>query len=142
MLNVDLTSSSIFQTIDSDIITALDVVWLLVQHQNKHITPPITDESFGTSLTGDATEGGRSYAELAREALVEAIIDFFPAAKRAAIRQMRIKSAEVETMAIEIATEQVSSPQAMEAVRTMMRNRMSKEIARLIGSSTATGSPG
>jgi hypothetical protein len=62
----------------------------------------VTDEQFGERLTGDAIDG-------ATAALMEALVDFFPRARRETIRRAVGKAREIETQASAMAIEKIDS---------------------------------
>lgn len=81
-----LASREAIEELAGDVIKLVDVLWGLVEPQAK--TAGITAEAFATRLLGDSLED-------AANALIEAIIDFFPSRRRELLRQMWNKGKEL-----------------------------------------------
>lgn len=123
---VDLNDVAIFEIIDNDSVTVLDILWVLCKPQGKAFSEQCTsDTQFGEIMVGDADDA--SLLDVAKRALAEACIDFFRYAQRAALRTMLAKTAEARKMAIQMAMEQADDPKAAEAVQLALKERMANE---------------
>ena len=75
-----------------DVVLRVDVLWCCVEEQAKQ--KGITPDEFGQALYGDAIES-------ATDALMEAIIDFFPRSRRDLLEKVWQKSKERATAEME-----------------------------------------
>lgn len=78
----------------------VDVLWDLVEQQAK--TQGVDPEAFAHGLIGDSFEA-------ANNALIEAIIDFFPSSRREILRRLLSKVKEMETLSLESVSQQIDS---------------------------------
>lgn len=78
----------------------VDIIWDLIEQQAS--TQQVTPQMFGEALAGDAFESASS-------ALLEAIIDFFPAGRREILRRLLAKVRQYESKQIENLSEKVES---------------------------------
>jgi hypothetical protein len=95
-----LASREAIDELAGDVVKLVDVLWGLVkpQAEAKQVTPAC----FAEGLLGDAIEN-------AGDALIEAIIDFFPSRRRELLRQMWTKGKELsETQLKAIETKLIS----------------------------------
>jgi len=90
-LDVDLLGiiegSKVLEKLIDDPVTLCDVLYVLIKPQAD--AQQVTDEEFGAALGGDVLEK-------AVEALLGELIDFFPQAKRAALRRLLEKIDQLE----------------------------------------------
>jgi hypothetical protein len=77
----------------------------------------ITDEQFGQAMAGDAIE-------LATEALLKELVDFFPEAKRRVLRKAMGRFKKMEMKALEVADKYLEDPES--------EKEMEQEIERLM----------
>lgn len=78
----------------------VDVLWDLVEEQAE--TQGVDPEAFAHGLIGDSFEA-------ANNALIEAIIDFFPSSRREILRRLLNKVKEMETLSLENMSQQIDS---------------------------------
>lgn len=90
-----------------DVVLAADVLWDLVETQASAAN--ISQEAFFSALGGD--DGDR-----AAQALFDAIIDFFPKGRRAALRRLLDKDREMETAGLDLAVTKLSSEETTRAL--------------------------
>lgn len=116
----------------ADPILLIDVLWVICR---KQANGNITDEQFGQSLVGDPIEQ-------ATEALLKAILDFFPSRKRQAIQALVTTHQAVTDRGMEMALAKISNPalreRALAAVEADMDAMLEKALTQL---SSATNSP-
>jgi len=108
-LDCDLVepSGKVFQQIESDAVLAANVLFVVCKSQAD--AAGITDEQFGRNLGGDALEAGTA-------ALVEALINFFPSHRRAAIREAMANLKRMEAQAAATIQTKIADPKIAEAV--------------------------
>ena len=116
-------SAELLERLSSDPVLLVDVLFAVCKPQADKLG--ITDEDFGESMAGDAIEN-------ATTALLEEIIDFFPAAKRLVMQKILSASRRFEAAA----------RKKLEAeLNNGFENRVVSELEQLTGSSgTAQGS--
>ena len=83
-----LASKEALQELADDPVRLVEVIWSVIEPQAE--TRSVSPEDFGSSLVGDAIER-------ATDALVEAIIDFFPKRRGNLLRQLVEKTKSLET---------------------------------------------
>lgn len=123
-LNVDLGARDCkqFDALTSDPVLAGDVLCELLR---KDIDAAgIGQDVFLGYLTGD--EG-----EAAGNALIEAIIDFFPSRQRSLLREMLAKNQSVMMAADQVAREELNDPQTLEAMTARAVKAIREEFAKI-----------
>lgn len=90
-----------------DVVLSSEVLWDLVESQAAAAN--ISQEAFFSALGGD--DGDR-----AAQSLFDAIIDFFPKARREALRRLRDTDAEMETAGLDLAVTKLSSEETTRAL--------------------------
>lgn len=78
----------------------VDVLWDLIEEQAE--TQGVIPEAFAHALIGDSFEA-------ANNALIEAIIDFFPSSRREILRRLLSKVKEMEALSLENMSQQIDS---------------------------------
>lgn len=94
-----LASREAIEELAGDVVKLVDVLWGLVEPQAK--TAGINAESFAGRLLGDSIEE-------AANALIEAIIDFFPSRRRELLRQIWSKGKELSEAKLSEIEKQIS----------------------------------
>jgi hypothetical protein len=115
-LNIDLLDKlgiQLLEGIAADPIRLADVLYVIVEAQAAAVNPPITDVDFGSALSGDSLEE-------ASVALMEAIADFFPSARRKMIQDALGKVKEVEKRLLDRAATMLASDQLNEQIEKIL----------------------
>lgn len=134
-LKIDLVDSkgTTFSQLADDPITLVDVLWVICREQAS--AAGITDEQFGRALVGDPIEQ-------ATGALLDAICDFFPQAKRKLLAMMRERDKVIRDKGMELAIAKISDPalvdRAIAAMEAEMEAAIKSHLTRL---SSVTNSP-
>ena len=111
VLNINLLDAiegKLLERLITDPVLLCDILFVVIQPQA--ITHGISDEDFGRSLGGDVLD-------VATTALLEELVDFFPSAKRTVFRKALIKLKQLETLAIETATQRLESSELEERMK-------------------------
>ena len=128
VLGVDLAaeavSGELFSKLADDPVFLVDVLYVLCSSQAE--MAGISDEDFGRLMVGDCIEE-------ATQSLAEAIVDFFPKARRELMRKLLAKTQEMQQRATQTAHEWLDSGK--------MEKMMNDELSRLTSSSSATSTP-
>lgn len=118
-LGVDLLrDAKILTQIDTDVLAVIDMIFVAVMEQAEKLN--VTDEDFGRSLGGESVER-------AVEAFAEALIDSFPAARKAAMRATWKRLRELQARESERMVSLVQSPKMDQAFEREMR-RIEREL--------------
>ena len=105
---LDLTNGKLMQELADDTCKLVDVLFAVCKPEAD--SKNITDEDFGRSLAGDATDN-------AQTALFEELVDFFPSRKRHILRDMLAKVKLVEDAAEKKAMTLLNDPRMMEKMQ-------------------------
>ncbi len=111
LLNINLLEAvegRLLERLITDPVLLCDILFVVIQPEA--VTKDISDEDFGRSLGGDVLD-------LATTALLEELVDFFPSAKRTVFRKALTKLKQLETLAIETATQRLESPELEQRMR-------------------------
>ena len=111
LLNINLLEAvegRLLERLITDPVLLCDILFVVIQPEA--VTKDISDEDFGRSLGGDVLD-------LATTALLEELVDFFPSAKRTVFRKALIKLKQLETLAIETATQRLESSELEQRMR-------------------------
>ena len=111
LLNINLLEAvegRLLERLITDPVLLCDILFVVIQPEA--IAKDISDEDFGRSLGGDVLD-------LATTALLEELVDFFPSAKRTVFRKALIKLKQLETLAIETATQRLESSELEERMK-------------------------
>ena len=103
VLNINLLEAiegKLLERLITDPVLLCDILFVVIQPEA--IAKEISDEDFGRSLGGDVLD-------VATTALLEELVDFFPSAKRTVFRKALTKLKQLETLAIETATQRLES---------------------------------
>jgi hypothetical protein len=103
LLNINLLEAiegRLLERLITDPVLLCDILFVVIQPET--IAKGISDEDFGRSLGGDVLD-------VATTALLEELVDFFPSAKRTVFRKALTKLKQLETLAIETATQRLES---------------------------------
>jgi hypothetical protein len=114
VLNINLLEAiegKLLERLITDPVLLCDILFVVIQPQA--ITHGISDEDFGRSLGGDVLD-------VATTALLEELVDFFPSAKRTVFRKALAKLKQLETLAIETATQRLESSDLEERMKTAL----------------------
>lgn len=116
-VGVDLadTTGQTFAKLQQDPVSLVNSLWVIVEKQA--LQRGVTDEQFGASLVGDPIEE-------ATEALLNAIVDFFPRRKREILRAMLARQkriqAKAESLTMDYATDEASEEKTLERIRGLL----------------------
>ena len=114
----------------TDPVLLCDILFVVIQPEA--IAKVVSDEDFGRSLGGDVLD-------LATTALLEELVDFFPSAKRTVFRKALIKLKQLETLAIETATQRLESRELEERMKAAISGtRVASTFGNSSGSSPAS----
>lgn len=132
-LDTDLVSLSdpVFPKL-LDFALLVNVLWVLVRKQAS--AAGITDIQFGESLVGDSLDG-------ATEALVDAVLDFFPLRIRQTMRALANQDAATKNAAMELWTETLADPSKQAAMLANQKRMLRNLLDRLMPSNGHTVSP-
>ena len=111
LLNINLLEAvegRLLERLITDPVLLCDILFVVIQPEA--VAKDISDEDFGRSLGGDVLD-------LATTALLEELVDFFPSAKRTVFRKALIKLKQLETLAIETATQRLESSELEQRMR-------------------------
>ncbi len=114
VLNINLLEAiegKLLERLITDPVLLCDILFVVIQPEA--ISKGISDEDFGRSLGGDVLD-------VATTALLEELVDFFPSAKRTVFRKALTKLKQLETLAIETATQRLESPELEERMKTAL----------------------
>ena len=114
VLNINLLEAiegKLLERLITDPVLLCDILFVVIQPEA--IAKGISDEDFGRSLGGDVLD-------VATTALLEELVDFFPSAKRTVFRKALAKLKQLETLAIETATQRLESPELGERMKTAL----------------------
>lgn len=132
-LNLIDAEGRCFAQLAGDPVTLVDVLWCLCRDQAQ--AAGVTDVQFGRALMGEAIEQ-------ATEALLNAILDFFPPRKRGALRAVYERTREIEARGTELALAKIQDPLLTAKLIGAMEAQMDAELAGLLTRlSPATSSP-
>ena len=124
-----------FDRLTSDPLLAEDVLWALCRKD----AGAIDKDTFQGLLSGDV-------GEAAGNALIEAVIDFFPSQQRTLLLNMLAKNRAVQEAATEAATSRISDPTTLEAMKAAAVREVNAAIDKAMSNMTrppnATVSPG
>jgi hypothetical protein len=119
LLDVDLIEGVVKEGVIDELATnpilLCDVIYAICKPEADKQN--ITDEQFGQAMAGDAIE-------LATEALLEELVDFFPEAKRRVLRKAMGRFKKMEMKALEVADKYLEDPES--------EKEMEQEIERLM----------
>jgi len=132
-LDTDLVSLSdpVFAKL-LDFALLVNVLWVLVRKQAT--AAGITDVQFGESLVGDSLDG-------ASEALVDAVLDFFPPRIRQTMRALAKQDTTTKNAAMDLLNETFSDPMKQAAMMANQKQNLQRLLDRLMPSNGATVSP-
>ena len=111
LLNINLLEAvegRLLERLITDPVLLCDILFVVIQPEA--VAKDISDEDFGRSLGGDVLD-------LATTALLEELVDFFPSAKRTVFRKALTKLKQLETLAIETATQRLESSELEQRMR-------------------------
>ena len=114
VLNINLLDAiegRLLERLITDPVLLCDMLFVVIQPEA--IAKGISDEDFGRSLGGDVLD-------VATTALLEELVDFFPSAKRIVFRKALTKLKQLETLAIDTATQRLESPELEERMKTAL----------------------
>jgi hypothetical protein len=114
VLNINLLEAiegKLLERLITDPVLLCDILFVVIQPEA--IAKGISDEDFGRSLGGDVLD-------VATTALLEELVDFFPSAKRTVFRKALAKLKQLETLAIETATQRLESSDLEERMKTAL----------------------
>jgi hypothetical protein len=137
-LGIDLAdlSGKTLERLADDTCLLVDVLWVLCRATAKERS--VSDRQFGEALVGDPIDQ-------ATEALLEAILDFFPSRKRALLRAVADKAETARARAQDLATQKLADPELDRAMTEAMTARMEAEmqaaLTRLRQPATSPASP-
>jgi hypothetical protein len=119
LLDIDLIEGVVKEGVIDELATnpilLCDVIYAICKPEADKQN--ITDEQFGQAMAGDAIE-------LATEALLEELVDFFPEAKRRVLRKAMGRFKKMEMKALEVADKYLEDPE--------FEKEMDMEIERLM----------
>lgn len=122
-----------YEKLADDPILLVDVLWTICRKQAQQAE--VDDEAFGRALVGDAIDG-------AVQALLRAISDFFPHAKRAVILAVANKNQTLRDIGMQKALSRLNDPALEKQVADAMEAIMDAEVkAALTRLSSVTSSP-
>lgn len=98
----------------ADPVTLVDAIYAICQPQAQKAG--ITDEQFGQGLAGDVIEQ-------ATAALLEAVIDFFPSARRPTLRAMRDKGEEIRAAAEKAILDKLKTLDPTAVIKELLEGR-------------------
>ena len=87
-LDVDLLDLQTYEKLTIDWVLLAQVLWVLCREQAEQQN--VSEEEFGRGLAGEAIDR-------ATEALLEAVVDFFPPRRRRLLQQVHAKAQQLET---------------------------------------------
>jgi hypothetical protein len=114
VLNINLLEAiegKLLERLITDPVLLCDILFVVIQPEA--ISKGISDEDFGRALGGDVLE-------FATTALLEELVDFFPSAKRAVFRKALSKLKQLETLAIDTATQRLESLELEQRMRSAL----------------------
>ena len=114
VLNVNLLEAiegKLLERLITDPVLLCDILFVVVQPDA--ISKGVSDEDFGRALGGDVLD-------VATTALLEELVDFFPSAKRTVFRKALTKLKQLETLAIETATQRLESSELEDRMKTAL----------------------
>lgn len=107
----------------TDPVLLVDVLWSLCSVQAKE--RGVSDEEFGRALVGDPIDA-------ATEALIEAVVDFFPGQRRSLLRRANAKAATVRQKAYDLALAKLDDPTLEQQVEKAMQARMDADVQKAL----------
>ena len=126
-----------FDRLTNDPLLAQDVLWQLCRKDAE--AAGLDCDQFQGLLSGDV-------GEAAGNALIEAVIDFFPSQQRKLLRDMLTKNRAVQEAATEAASTRISDPTTLEAIKAAavaeVNAAIDKAMANMTQPRSATASPG
>jgi hypothetical protein len=114
VLNVNLLEAiegKLLERLITDPVLLCDILFVIVQPEA--ISKGVSDEDFGRALGGDVLD-------VATTALLEELVDFFPSAKRTVFRKALTKLKQLETLAIETATQRLESSELEDRMKAAL----------------------
>jgi hypothetical protein len=114
VLNINLLEAiegKLLERLITDPVLLCDILFVVIQPEA--VAKGVCDEDFGRALGGDVLEA-------ATTALLEELVDFFPSAKRAVFRKALSKLKQLETLAIDTATQRLESPELEQRMQTAL----------------------
>ncbi|MBE3133284.1 MAG: hypothetical protein IMZ55_07405 [Acidobacteria bacterium] len=131
LVGVDLLEAASGDLIDklaADPVLLCDCLFALVADQAKAAS--LSDEEFGRGLAGDAIDS-------ATGAMLEELIDFFPARRRAVLRTAWNRRQDLEKIGLEATTAYLESPQR----ESQMRQRVAAVLDSMNSGTPSISSP-
>lgn len=111
-LGVDfLSAPDVIGNVKDDIMLLCNVLYVICQDQANRIN--VSDKQFGEGLAGDVIEH-------ATEALIAALIDFFPTRRRELLRAVNEKSKIVAMKAMDMAEQRIAAMDPEELAKKIM----------------------
>ena len=125
-----------YERMYDDTILLVDVLWVLCREQAQKAN--ITDVQFGEALVGDTIER-------ATEAVLAAILDFFPSRKRTLLQTLASKGQRLREVSIAKAMERLNDPgleeRLLAAMDAQTEAALNEAISKLTPSTSATSLP-
>lgn len=124
---VDLSqiSDDLIERFSSDPCLAVDVLYVLVKAQADAI--PLTDEQFAERLGGDSLE-------LAGEAFMQELIDFFPSRTRSMLQRAASKGKELQAAMVALAEKKTDDPELQSQIMSRFERSLEDAGKRFIDS--------
>lgn len=132
-LSVDLAGidGKAFHQLADDEVLLVDALWILCREQANGTT----SDQFGAALVGDPIEA-------ATDALLAAILDFFPNRKRTLLKTLASKNAKVRELAMQQALEEINDPELEAKILAAQKASIQEGIAKaLMRLNSAIASP-
>lgn len=130
-LGLDLVGAdgSAYEKMVDDPILLFEVLWKLCSKQADD--KKIDVDAFAQRITGDAIES-------ATDAMVEAIADFFPKAKRELVRGLAQKTARIRAKGMAAAMKRVGDIKLEAQLVKVMEDQMDSQLKTLLSSATSS----
>ena len=128
-VGVDLaaTDGSASDRLYNDPVALVDSLWVICRAQAN--TAGITSDQFGAALVGDPIDD-------ATKALIDAINDFFPNRRRAAMKALTARMTETREAGMEDALATLLDPTLRDQIRGAMKVKAQTEIQKLLSELT------
>lgn len=134
-INLASLDGKVYDDLAEDPVKLVEVLWVLCSDEASRRSPAIDYVKFAQGLRGDALE-------LACDALVEAITDFFPQRKREMLTAIASKNKKIREIGIQKIMDQINDPKLEERVIAELDGRIERAVnSVLTQSSSATSSP-
>lgn len=122
-----------YERMYDDTVLLVDVLWILCREQAQKAN--VTDEQFGQALVGDAVEK-------ATDAMLAAMLDFFPKTKRELLQALADKTKRIREASMRKAMDRLNDPSLEEKLLAAMDAQTEQAIQNVLTQlNSATNSP-